>query len=153
MSEETIQIVTFSMGNDEFGVDISRIKEIIRIPEITKVPRAAQFVEGVINLRGQIIPVIDLRKRLGLESAGKSERSRVIVVLSEDQIIGFLVDAVSQVLRLPMSAIDPPPSVLAGVSAAYIQGVGKLDKRLIILINFDKIISEREKDEMRGMKI
>ena len=139
--DELLQLVTFGIGSEEFGVDILRVQEIIRTMEITKVPRAQDFVEGVINLRGKVIPIIDLRRRFGLPSRQHDKYTRIIVIELYDIIVGFVVDSVSEVLRIPASTVEPPPSVVSGVEAEYIKGVGKLQDRLLILIDLDRLLS------------
>lgn len=138
------ELVTFKVGEEEFGVEILSVQEIIRIMEITKVPKAPEFVEGVINLRGKIIPVIDFRKRFNMEKRDEGKDTRIIVANIEEKTFGFIVDSVSEVLRIPTSAIEPPPSIVAGIESEYINGVGKLDDRLLILINLGKLLSKKE---------
>jgi purine-binding chemotaxis protein CheW len=139
--DELLQLVTFSIGEEEFGVDILKVQEIIRTMEITKVPRAQDFVEGVINLRGKVIPIIDLRRRFGLDSKPHDKHTRIIVIEINSMIVGFVVDSVSEVLRIPAGTVEPPPPVVAGVESEYISGVGKLHDRLLILLDMDKLLS------------
>ena len=139
--DELIQLVTFSIGEEEFGVDILKVQEIIRTMEITKVPRAQVFVEGVINLRGKVIPIIDLRRRFGLMPKKHDKNTRIIVIEINNIIVGFVVDAVSEVLRIPASTVEPPPPVVAGVDSDYISGVGKLQDRLLIMLDLDRLLS------------
>ena len=139
--DELLQLVTFSIGEEEFGVDILKVQEIIRTMEITKVPRAQDFVEGVINLRGKVIPIIDLRRRFGFTSKKHDKHTRIIVIEINNMIVGFVVDSVSEVLRIPASTVEPPPPVVAGVESEYISGVGKLHDRLLILLDLDKLLS------------
>lgn len=139
--DELLQLVTFSIGEEEFGVDILKVQEIIRTMEITKVPRAQDFVEGVINLRGKVIPIIDLRRRFGLVSKNHDKHTRIIVIEINNMIVGFVVDSVSEVLRIPAGTVEPPPPVVAGVESEYISGVGKLQDRLLILLDLDKLLS------------
>ena len=139
--DDLLQLVTFSIGSEEFGVDILKVIEIIRTMEITKVPKAPAFVEGVINLRGLVIPIIDLRRRFGLaEKAGESD-TRIIVIEINGMSVGFVVDSVSEVLRIPANTVEPAPPVVAGVDSDYISGVGKLEDRLLILLDLDKLLS------------
>ncbi len=138
------ELVTFNVENEEFGVEILKVKEIIRMIEITKVPKAPDFVEGVINLRGKVIPVINFRKKINMASKEDSKETRIIVSSINGKIIGFIVDSVSEVLRLPVSAIEPPPPMIAGIESEYINGVGKLEDRLLILINLDNLLTESE---------
>ena len=145
---ELIQLVTFSIGEEEFGVDILKVQEIIRIMEITKVPKAPQFVEGVINLRGNVIPVIDLRKRFGLETRDHDSQTRIIVIEINKMIVGFVVDSVSEVLRIPQNTVEPPPPVVSGLESEYISGVGKLEDRLLIMLDLDRLLSSEEQEEL-----
>ena len=143
---DLIQLVTFSIGEEEFGVDILKVQEIIRIMEITKVPKAPQFVEGVINLRGNVIPVIDLRKRFGLETREHDNQTRIIVIEINKMIVGFVVDSVSEVLRIPENTVEPPPPVVSGLESEYISGVGKLEDRLLIMLDLDRLLSSEEQE-------
>ena len=139
--DDLLQLVTFSIGSEEFGVDILKVIEIIRTMEITKVPKAPAFVEGVINLRGLVIPIIDLRRRFGLaEKAGDSD-TRIIVIEINGMSVGFVVDSVSEVLRIPANTVEPAPPVVAGVDSDYISGVGKLEDRPLVLLDLDKLLS------------
>ncbi len=149
--DELIQLVTFSIGEEEFGVDILKVQEIIRTMEITKVPRAEAFVEGVINLRGKVIPIIDLRRRFHLASKEYDKHTRIIVIEIGNMIVGFVVDAVSEVLRIPSSTVEPPPAVVAGVESEYISGVGKLHDRLLILLDLDKLLSGEDMEALGQM--
>ncbi len=147
---ELLQLVTFSIGEEEFGVDILKVQEIIRTMEITKVPRAPDFVEGVINLRGKVIPIIDLRRRFGLESRSHDKHTRIIVIEINNMIVGFVVDSVSEVLRIPANTVEPPPPVVAGLESEYISGVGKLEDRLLILLDLDRLLSNEEQQMLDG---
>jgi len=146
--DELLQLVTFSIGEEEFGVDILKVQEIIRTMEITKVPRAQEFVEGVINLRGKVIPIIDLRRRFGLDSKAHDKHTRIIVIEINNMIVGFVVDSVSEVLRIPASTVEPPPPVVAGLESDYISGVGKLHDRLLILLDLDKLLSGEDMEAL-----
>ncbi len=149
--DELLQLVTFSIGEEEFGVDILKVQEIIRTMEITKVPRAQDFVEGVINLRGKVIPIIDLRRRFGLVSKAHDKHTRIIVIEINNMIVGFVVDSVSEVLRIPAGTVEPPPPVVAGVESEYISGVGKLQDRLLILLDLDKLLSSEDIEALGQM--
>lgn len=144
-AEELAQLVTFFLGDEEYAVEIAGVQEIIRMTEITRVPRAPDFVEGVCNLRGRIVPVLDLRKRFGLEPVPHGRKTRIIIVKMATRTVGLLVDAVAEVLRMPRQAIDPPPDlVVAGVDSTYVRGVGKLEHRLIILLDLERILAHHE---------
>ncbi len=138
--DELLQLVTFNIAEEEFGVDILSVQEIIRLMQITAVPRAPACIEGVINLRGKVIPVIDMRKRFNLSPIERDSRTRIIVMEFGVKIVGFLVDAVSEVLRIPANTVEPAPAVVSGIGSEYIRGVGKLDDRLLILLDLDSLL-------------
>jgi len=142
VNNELLQLVTFKLDVEEFGIDILRVQEIIRIMNITKVPNSPEFVEGVINLRGRVIPVINLRKRLMLPNLEKDNKTRVIVVELSDKTVGFIVDEVNEVLRIPKSITEPPPEMTAGIDSDYITSVGKLEDRLLILLDIEKLVDK-----------
>jgi purine-binding chemotaxis protein CheW len=147
-SDEILQIITFKVGKEEFSVSILRVQEIIRLTEITSVPNSPAFVEGVINLRGKVIPVIDSRKRFGLPQAERTDASRVIVVDSDGKVVGLIVDSVTEVIQLKRSTVEPPPDIVGGVDSDYIDGVGKYDNRLVILLNLAKLLSFKESERL-----
>jgi purine-binding chemotaxis protein CheW len=119
--------------------------------EITNVPNAPNFVEGVINLRGRVIPIVDLRKRFGLEAKEHSKATRIIVVMIDQVTVGLIVDEVSEVLRIPEDTVEPPPPIVAGIEADYIKGVGKLEDRLLILLDLNKILSQEERSSLQNV--
>lgn len=141
ISEELLQLVGFKIGSEEFGVDILKVQEINRMMMLTKVPNTPKFVEGVINLRGRIIPVIDLRMRLGLPHKDPDKDTRIIVVELEGTTVGFIVDQVSEVLRIPQSITEPPPAIVGGINADFITAVAKLDNKLLILLDLNNILT------------
>ncbi|MHB8231594.1 MAG: chemotaxis protein CheW [bacterium] len=149
--DEIVQLVTFKLGNEEFALDILKVQEINRIVEITKVPKAPDFVEGVINLRGRVIPIVDIRKKFHLNIKEATKETRIIVVNIMSKTIGLIVDSVSEVLRINSSTIQPPPPLIAGLDSDYIKGVGKLDERLIILLDIDKIFTTGEHKLIEGL--
>ncbi len=150
-SGEVVQLVTFRMGNEEFALDILKVQEINRIVDITGVPKAPDFVKGVINLRGRVIPVVDIRKKFHLKIKAVTKETRIIVVNIMSKTIGLIVDSVSEVLRIDSNTIQPPPPLIAGLDSDYIKGVGKLDDRLIILLDIDKIFTTGEHRLIEGM--
>ncbi len=150
-SKEILQLVTFRLAKEEYSIDILRVQEIIRHMEITRVPKAPDFVDGVINLRGRVIPVLDLRKRFGLPVNERTDETRIIVVDINDKTVGFKVDAVSEVLRLAADKVEPPPSLVAGIDSEYIKGVGKMEGRLIILLDVLKILTSCEKESLAAV--
>ncbi len=144
-SGEERQLVVFQLGAELYGVDIARVHEIIRLQTITRVPRAPSFVEGVINLRGKVIPVVDLRRRFGLPLADHTRATRTVVVEIGDQVVGIIVDSVSEVLRVSTATIEPPSPVVAGIDSEYLQGIAKLPERLVILLDLDRVLAREER--------
>lgn len=145
ISSNTQQLVVFSLADEEYGVAITQIQEIIRQPDITRIPGMPDFIEGVINLRGKIIPVIDLRNRFGLEQKVETDKTRVVVADAGGQTIGLVVDSVSEVVNLPKDQVDPIPPTIASIDAEYLSGVGKMDKRIVILLDLNKLLGDLEK--------
>jgi purine-binding chemotaxis protein CheW len=143
-NSDELQLVSFNIGTEEFGVEILKVQEINRMVEITKVPQAPHYVEGVINLRGKVIPIIDLRKRFNLDVKEYDKNTRIVVVDISGSIMGMIVDAVSEVLRLPSSTIEPPPEIVTGLNAEYIKGVAKLEDRLLIFLDLSRVIDAVE---------
>lgn len=141
-----IQLVSFCIDSEEFGVEILKVQEIIKMVQITRLPDTPDSVEGVINLRGRIIPVIDLRAKLGLPKKDFSKDNRIIVVDLSGRTIGFIVDSVSEVLRIPADITEPPPALTAGIHPEFITAIGKLDDRLLILLNLEKVLLNEEKE-------
>jgi len=143
--ETVLKLVGFFLGSEEYAVDILKIKMIKLMQEITHVPKALDFVEGVINLRGDIVPIIDLRKKLKLGESNRSEESKIIVIEIDDKLVGVIVDEVSEVIEIEESKISPPPQIIGGVESEYLTGVGKIGDRLLILLDLDKILTFEEK--------
>ncbi|MGB0908753.1 MAG: chemotaxis protein CheW [Nitrospirales bacterium] len=135
-----LQLVSFHVGEEEFAIDILGVQEIIRMVELTPVPNAPYFVEGVINLRGKVIPILDLRSRFGLPSADRTKETRIIVVEIADTVLGFIVDSVEEVLRLPENLIETPPSTGRGGSAEFHKGIGRVNGRLLMLLDLGQIL-------------
>jgi purine-binding chemotaxis protein CheW len=144
--EATEHLATFFLAGEEYGVDVRLVQEIIRLAEITQVPRAPQFVKGVINLRGRIIPVIDLKRKLGLGAVEATREARIVVVRVRERLMGLLVDGASQVLKVPVSLIEAAPDEVVEIDASYIRGVAKLETRLIILVDLPKVLSAELRD-------
>ncbi len=139
-----LHIVGFRIGRETFGVPISLVHEIVRVPEITAVPDAPEFIEGVINLRGKIVSIVDLRKRFGEREIKGNKKNRILVAEVADRLVGLIVDAASEVLKIPPSEIDAPPNVFEEGELNYVTGVGKLHGRLIILIDLSRILQRGE---------
>jgi purine-binding chemotaxis protein CheW len=150
LSGEVVQLVSFRLGTEEYGVDISQVQEIIRLVEITHVPRAPHFMEGVINLRGQLIPIIDLRTRFGMPRIEPTKSTRIVVTEIGHKRVGIVVDSVSEVLNIPIENVEDAPEMVAGVGTEYIQGVGKLGDRLIIVLDLSMVISTEEKQQLEA---
>jgi purine-binding chemotaxis protein CheW len=146
-----LQLVVFRLKEQVYGVDINHVLEIIRATGVTAIPGAPAFVEGVINLRGRVIPVIDLARRLGLGTTGRSENTRIIIVEVGGATAGMVVDGVSEVLRLSPDDIQPPPAMVAGVSAAFLQGIALVGERLVILLDVTRIFHREEKEALREL--
>jgi purine-binding chemotaxis protein CheW len=142
---ELRQFISFTVGEEEYGLELLRVKEVIRVREITWLPKAPSFVRGIINLRGDVIPIIDLRDKFGLESREQTAQTRIIVVEMEGPLVGMIVDSASEVVRIPADEIEAPPPVLGGFSQEFITGVGKQEDKLIILLNTDSILTVDEK--------
>jgi purine-binding chemotaxis protein CheW len=139
------QLVAFNLANEEYGVAITQVQEIVRVPEITHIPGMPHFIEGVINLRGKVIPVIDLRKRFALEQKEYAEKTRIIVADAGGQTVGLVVDSVSEVAQLSQEQIDVIPPSITSIDAQYLSGVGKMGKRLVILLDLAKLLSDLER--------
>ncbi|HEX3464468.1 MAG TPA: chemotaxis protein CheW [Candidatus Elarobacter sp.] len=150
---DTVQVVSFKLGSEEYGVDIAQVQEINRMVSVTHVPRAPQFMEGVINLRGQLIPIIDLRARFGMPRTEHTKNTRIVVTEIGTKRVGMVVDSVSEVLRLPTDQIEDAPEMITGVDTEYIRGVGKIEDRLIILLDLAKIISTSEKRDLESTEV
>ena len=142
--EKDCQVVGFRIGNETYGVRIASVREIVRVPEITSVPSAPDLVEGVINLRGKIIPVMDLRKRFGSTAVQNDKKNRILVVELENKLVGLIVSSASEVLKIPPSEIEAPGSVFAEGESNYVTGVGKLKGRLIILLDIARLLRQSE---------
>jgi purine-binding chemotaxis protein CheW len=139
-----LQVVGFRIGRETFGLPIAMVREIVRVPEITSVPNAPDYVEGVINLRGRIIPIVDLRKRFGQRSFEPNKKNRIIVVELGARAFGLIVNSASEVLRIPPSEIEEPHNVFQEGELDYVTGVGKLNGRLVILLDVNRILQRGE---------
>ncbi len=137
---DLLQLVSFHVGDEEFAIDILGVQEIIRMVELTPVPNAPYFVEGVINLRGKVIPILDLRSRFGLSAADRTKDTRIIVVEIANTVLGFIVDSVEEVLRLPENLIETPPNTGRGGSSEFHKGIGRVNGRLLILLDLAQIL-------------
>lgn len=141
-TEGVLQLVTFTLGSEEYAVDILRVQEINRMISITMVPNSPSYMEGVINLRGKVIPVINLRKKFEIVEKEDTESSRIMIVDLHGVTKGIIVDAVSEVLRVPAGIVEPPPPMATNITTTFINGIAKLEDRLIILLDIDKLIGD-----------
>jgi purine-binding chemotaxis protein CheW len=143
-----VQLVVFDLADEVYGVDIARVDEVIRMQEITRIPRAPEFVEGVTNLRGKVIPVVDLRRRFGLAMSEIQATSRIVVVYIGSHTIGLIVDGVSEVIRVSPSAIEPTSTIVTSVDSAYLRGSAKVGDKLVILLDLDYVLGSTDKDRL-----
>ena len=144
------QLVIFELANEFYGVDIAAVEGIIKMQAITAVPHAPSFVEGVTNLRGAVLPVIDLRRRFGLPQAPSTKDSRIVTVDVGSRKVGMVVDGVSEVLRVSEEAIEPPSPLLITAASTFVNGVAKVAERLIILLDLNRVLSTEEKAQLPG---
>ncbi len=148
LMSEILQLVTFRLGNEDYAVNILKVQEINRMKEITRVPNTPQYVEGVINLRGKVIPVINLRGKFGLNDKESDTQSRIMIMDIQGITMGIVVDAVSEVLRIPANIVEPTPPMASNISTEYIKGIAKLEDRLIILLDMDMLVGKAEETSM-----
>jgi purine-binding chemotaxis protein CheW len=147
------QVVVFAVANEAYAVNIARVHEIIRLQQITVIPGAPACVEGVINLRGKVIPVLDLRKRFRLRADDHTRSSRIVVVEVGGQTIGLIVDGVSEVLRINSDCIEPPSPLITGLDGRYLRGIAKMDDRLIVLLDLGQVLSEAEQQQIEAVEL
>jgi purine-binding chemotaxis protein CheW len=145
-SHGSMQLVSFHLADEMYGIEITRVREIILITEITRIPQTPPYVQGLINLRSTVIPVIDLRAKFGLPEAKLTDESRIMVLQADGRTIGIVVDAVSEVLRVKYNQIAPPPPTVAGLGREYLTGLVKLEEQLLILLDIDKTLGNGEMD-------
>ncbi|MGH2688779.1 MAG: chemotaxis protein CheW [Actinomycetota bacterium] len=147
-----LQLVCFKMGGEEFALGIMRVREIVRPLKVVRVPRSPSFVEGVVNLRGQILPVIDLRRRLGLPHEDDERRTRFLVVALADSVVLFVVDEVNEVVPASCDAVLPAPTLVRGVEASYLLGVLPVGDRLVMLLHPERVLTAAETDELKRLE-
>jgi len=146
------QLVVFTLGNESYAVDINTVKEIIQLQPVTRLPGTPPSVEGVINLRGSVIPIVDLRKRFEMDQVNRSKDSRIVVVSCGNSSVGVIVDSVAQVLRIPRESIEPASNVFSEEQVEYLLGIVKLTNRLIILLDMDRILTTQELSSLRALE-
>ncbi|MBN6185808.1 chemotaxis protein CheW [Aneurinibacillus sp. BA2021] len=149
---DEIKVIVFRLKDEEYGVEVNQVKSIERLEHITRVPRTPHFIKGVINMRGIVTPIVDLRRRFGIEEAEYNETTRVIIVAVDEIEVGLIVDSANDVIDIPINAIEPPPEVVGGIEAVYLRGVAKLDKRLLILLNLDKVLNTEEIKQLENIE-
>lgn len=150
-NEKEIKVIVFQLQDEEYGVDVHQVLSIEHIQQITRVPRTPAFVKGVINLRGIVTPIIDLRSRFSLEEVEYTEQTRIVVVRVEDKDVGLIVDSANDVIDVPTELIEDPPEVVGGIRAEYLQGVAKLDNRLLVVLNLEKVLDPEEIVQIQKM--
>ena len=151
--DELIQLVSFMLADEEYGVEVLKVREIIRMPSITRMPNMPQYIEGIINLRGKVIPIISMRSRFSLAENENSGQTRIIIMDVAGSLTGFIVDAVSEVIRIRSSEIQPPPSMVlsGGIGQEFITGVFNHGERLLIIMDVDRMFSNDELDSFGGV--
>lgn len=149
---DVMKAIVFRLKNEEYGVEIEQVKSIERLENITRVPKTPPFVKGVINLRGVVTPIIDLSTRFNLQETEYTDETRVIIVNVGEIEVGLIVDAANDVIDIPMNNIEPPPEVVGGIKAEYLRGVAKIDKRLLILLNLNKVLSMDELQQLEQIE-
>jgi len=148
---EEMQVVVFKLGTDEYCVPVFQAREIQTYSVPTRIPNTPSFVEGIINLRGQIIPILDLKKRFDSGATEINATTRIIIIDMEGEVLGILVDSVSEVLKIPQNWFEPPPpAIRTSINNNYISGIGKIDKRLIILIDLARVLNEEELKQLKA---
>ncbi|MFG6115097.1 chemotaxis protein CheW [Halobacillus sp. MO56] len=150
--EEDLKVIVFELNKEEYAVPVQQVGSIERTQSITRVPNTADFVKGVINLRGVVTPVIDLRTRFGMKESDQSENTRIIIVYMDDIKVGMIVDAANDVTDIPGSSVEPPPSVVGTVETDYIRGIAKLEDRLLILLDLHKVLHEDEVEVIKTVE-
>lgn len=146
-----LQLVIFELENENYGVDIASVEGIIKLQEITRLPHAPKFIEGITNLRGSIVPVVDLRTRFGLPAQQPTRETRIVIANMDGNKVGIVVDAVTQVIRVSEEKIEPPPQMSVTINSAFIKNIAKLDDQLVILLDLGKVLSTEEREALTVM--
>ncbi len=147
-----IKVIVFQLKDEEYGVEVNQVRSIERMQHITRVPRTPDFVKGVINLRGVVTPIIELRNRFGIDEVESNDSTRIIIVAVGDMEVGLIVDAANDVVDIPNDIIEPPPEVVGGIEVEYLRGVAKMEKRLLILLNLAKVLNPKEIKEIKSIE-
>ncbi|MCK9221892.1 MAG: chemotaxis protein CheW [Limnochordia bacterium] len=151
--DQELQFVVFSLVDEEFAIDIMQVKEIIKMATITKLPQAPDYITGIINVRGEIIPVISLRQRFGIPRGEETPSTRIVIVESQGNLTGLIVDEVSEVLRLSQEAIEPPPQDVAGLRTEFIRGIGKIDGRILVILRLAQLLGSEEQLTIEAVRV
>ncbi|WP_059053512.1 chemotaxis protein CheW [Paenibacillus senegalimassiliensis] len=150
---EELKVIVFKLGQEEYGIDVDNVQTIERMMPITRVPKTFSFVKGVINLRGVVIPVIDLRGRFGLEEVEHTDQTRIIIVSADELEVGFIVDSANDVIDLDSDLIDSPPDVVGGIKAKYLHGVARIsEERLLVMLNLSEVLSRKEIIQLESLE-
>ncbi len=146
------QLVIFELGTESYGVEIAAVEAILKLQDITRLPHAPSFVEGITNLRGSVMPVVDLRKRFGLESQDPTRETRIVVANMGETKVGLIVDAVTQVIRVPDDKIEPPPPMSVTINSTFIKNIAKLDHQLVIMLDLARVLAADEKELIANLQ-
>ncbi|MBD2870717.1 chemotaxis protein CheW [Paenibacillus arenilitoris] len=151
---EELKVIVFALGTEEYGIEVDKVRTIERLSPITRVPKTAAFIKGVINLRGVVVPVIDLRGRFNLTETVPTENSRIIVVAVADMEVGFIVDSANDVIDIDADAIDMPPEIVGGIKAKYLRGIARLGEgRLLIMLNLSEVLNKNEIIQLEQLEV
>jgi len=151
---EELKVIVFALGSEEYGIEVDKVRTIERLSPITRVPKTASFIKGVINLRGVVVPVIDLRGRFGLTETSATENSRIIVVAVADLEVGFIVDSANDVIDINTDSIDSPPEIVGGIKAKYLRGIAKFGEgRLLIMLNLSEVLNKDELIQLEQLEV
>lgn len=146
------QYVIFKLNEEEYGIEITNVKEITEYKQVNRIPNVSDFIEGIVNIRGDIIPIINLKKKFDIEEKGLTKDKRVIIINLNKKLVGFIVDEASQVLRIAEEDIEDASKILTGMDRRFIEGIGKIDEKIIVLIDLKEVLNENEKQEVEGIE-
>jgi purine-binding chemotaxis protein CheW len=152
MGEEK-KVIVFALGQEEYGVEVEKVRTIERMVPLTRVPKTPSFIKGVINLRGVVVPILDLRARFGLETKEYNDQTRIIIVSSEDIEVGMIVDSASDVLDIDTDAIENPPEIVGGIKSKYLHGIAKVNERLLVLLNLEQVLDKQELQQIKSIEV
>jgi purine-binding chemotaxis protein CheW len=151
MGEEK-KVIVFVLGSEEYGVEVDKVRTIERMQPMTRVPKVPAFINGVINLRGVVVPIIDLRARFGLDHAEYNDNTRIIIVAAEEFEVGLIVDSANDVIDLDSDEIDSPPEIVGGIKAKYLNGIARIgENRLLVLLNLERVLDKSEIQQLAGI--